>query len=62
MTPPGRRAVIAGVATSDYPHLPGLTEHAVHGQVVDRALADAGLSLAEVDGLATAGFSENDTA
>ncbi|HYA68720.1 MAG TPA: acetyl-CoA acetyltransferase [Acidimicrobiales bacterium] len=51
-----RRAVIAGVATSDYPYLPELTEHAVHGQAADRALADAGLALSDVDGLATAGF------
>jgi len=51
-----RRPVIAGVATSDYPYLPELSEHGVHGQVADRALADAGLGLAEVDGFATAGF------
>lgn len=51
-----RHAVIAGVATSDYPYLPELTELAVHGQVADRALADAGLAFADVDGLATAGF------
>ena len=57
MTPPrGRRAVIAGVATSDYPHLPDLSEHAVHGQAADRALADAGLTFADVDGFATTGF------
>ena len=55
-TPPGRRAVIAGVATSDYPLLPDLSEHAVHGQAADRALADAGLGFADVDGFATAGF------
>ena len=54
--PPGRRAVIAGVATSDYPHLPHLSEHAVHGQAADRALADAGLTFADVDGFATTGF------
>jgi acetyl-CoA acetyltransferase len=52
----GRRAVIAGVATSDYPLLPDMSEHAVHGQAADRALADAGLTFADVDGLATAGF------
>lgn len=52
----GRRAVICGVATSDYPHLPGLSEHAVHAQAAQRALDDAGLSWAEVDGLATTGF------
>jgi acetyl-CoA acetyltransferase len=56
MSAAGRRAVIAGVATSDYPYLPELSEHAVHGQVADRALADAGLTFADVDGLATAGF------
>jgi acetyl-CoA acetyltransferase len=56
MTTPGRRAVIAGVATSDYPHLPDLSEHGVHAQASLRALADAGLTLHEVDGLATAGF------
>ncbi|HXX90816.1 MAG TPA: acetyl-CoA acetyltransferase [Acidimicrobiales bacterium] len=56
MTAPGRRAVIAGAATSDYPYLPEHSEHAVHGQAADRALADAGLTLADVDGLATAGF------
>jgi acetyl-CoA acetyltransferase len=54
--PRGRRAVIAGVATSDYPHLPNLSEHAVHGQAADRALADAGLTFADVDGFATTGF------
>ena len=54
--PAGRRAVIAGVATSDYPYLPDLSEHAVHGQAADRALADAGLTYADVDGLATTGF------
>jgi len=53
--PAHRRAVIAGVATSDYPYLPDLSEHAVHGQAADRALADAGLTFADVDGLATAG-------
>jgi acetyl-CoA acetyltransferase len=52
----GRRAVIVGVATSDYPHLPDMSEHAVHGQAADRALANAGLTYAEVDGLATTGF------
>ena len=51
-----RRAVIAGVATSDYPYLPGLTEYQVHAQAAERALADAGLSFADVDGFATAGF------
>jgi acetyl-CoA acetyltransferase len=52
----GRRAVIVGVATSDYPSLPDLSEHQVHAQAADRALADACLSYADVDGYATAGF------
>ena len=53
---PGRRAVIAGVATSDYPNLPGMSEHAVHAQAAARALADAGLDWSDVDGFATTGF------
>ncbi len=56
MTAAGRRAVICGVATSDYPYLPDMSEHAVHAQAADRALADAGLGYADVDGFATAGF------
>lgn len=52
----GRRAVVAGVSTSDYPHLPDHSEHGVHAEAALRALADAGLTLADVDGLATAGF------
>jgi acetyl-CoA acetyltransferase len=55
-TPPRRRAVIAGVATSDYPYLPDLSEHGAHAQASLRALADAGLEMADVDGLATTGF------
>ena len=55
-TPAPRRAVIAGVATSDYPHLPGMSEHAVHSQAAQRALDDAGLGFSDVDGFATAGF------
>jgi acetyl-CoA acetyltransferase len=54
--PRARPAVVAGVATSDYPHLPDLSEHAVHSQAASRALEDAGLSFSDVDGLATAGF------
>jgi len=54
--PAGRRAVIAGVATSDYPYLPGMSEHAVHAQAAQRALDDAGLGWEQIDGLATVGF------
>src|ERR1700694_1895907 len=53
---PGRRAVVAGVATSDYPHLPDFTEQQVHAQAAERALADAGLTFDDVDGYATVGF------
>src|SRR5205085_11826155 len=56
MSREGRRAVIVGVATSDYPHLPEMSEHQVHAQAAGRALADAGATYADVDGYATAGF------
>jgi acetyl-CoA acetyltransferase len=57
MSQPGaRRAVIVGVATSDYPNLPDFSEHAVHSQAAQRALDNAGLGFSDVDGLATAGF------
>jgi acetyl-CoA acetyltransferase len=48
--------VIAGVATTDYPHHPELTELGVHAIAADRALADAGISWDEVDGFASAGM------
>jgi acetyl-CoA acetyltransferase len=48
--------VIAGVATTDYPHHPELTELGVHAIAADRALADAGISWDDVDGYASAGF------
>ncbi len=51
-----RRAVIVGAATSDYPHLPDMSEGAVHAQAAQRALADAGLSFDDVDGFASAGY------
>jgi acetyl-CoA acetyltransferase len=51
-----RRAVIVGVATSDYPHLPDMSEGAVHAQAAERALADAGLTFDDVDGYASAGY------
>ena len=49
-------AVIAGVATTDYPHHPELTELGVHAIAADRALADAGIGWDEIDGYASAGF------
>ena len=52
----GRRAVIAGVATSDYPVLPEMAETEVHVQAAERALADAGLTFDDVDGYATVGY------
>ncbi len=48
--------MIAGVATSDYPNLPNMSESQVHAQAAERALADAGLGFDDVDGYATAGF------
>jgi acetyl-CoA acetyltransferase len=51
-----RRPVIVGAATSDYPHLPEMSEGAVHAQASARALADAGLDFADVDGFASAGY------
>jgi len=51
-----RRAVVAGVATTDYPHHPGTTEFALHAVAAQRALDDAGLTWSDVDGLATVGF------
>ena len=50
-----RRPVITGVATSDYPNLPDMSEQQVHAQAAERALADAGVEFADVDGYATAG-------
>lgn len=49
-------AVIAGVATTDYPHHPDVTELGVHAIAADRALADAGLTWTDVDGYASAGM------
>ena len=51
---PSREAVIAGVAESDLGET-GLSLLALHTQAATRALADAGLTLADVDGLATNG-------
>ncbi len=51
-----RRPVIVGAATSDYPHLPEMSEGAVHAQASERALADAGLTFDDVDGFASAGY------
>ncbi len=51
-----RRAVVAGVATSDYPRVPDASEYQLHAQAAERALADAGLTFADVDGYATTGF------
>ena len=49
-------AVIAGVATTDYPHHPDVTEVGLHAIAADRALADAGLSWDDIDGYASAGM------
>jgi acetyl-CoA acetyltransferase len=55
-TAAGRGAVIAGVATTNYPNHPDETELALHGIAADRALADAGLSWDDVDGYASVGM------
>ena len=56
MSKANRRAVIVGVSTSDYPNLPDMSEQQVHAQAAERALADAGVEFADLDGYATTGF------
>lgn len=50
-----RRAVIAGIGLSDYPHTPHLDTLAHHGLAIRRALDDSGISKADVDGLMCVG-------
>ena len=63
MVNPARTAAIAGVAESDeiglVPHKSALAHHA---EAASNALADAGLSLSDVDGLLTAGYANYDLA
>jgi len=52
---PGRRprVAIVGAAESDYGRCPGRTELDLHAEAAERALAQAGIAKAEVDGLFT---------
>ncbi|MFE6546946.1 thiolase C-terminal domain-containing protein [Streptomyces sp. NPDC004096] len=51
-----RRAAIAGVSLSDCGRVDEATAYALHAQAARRALADAGLDRALVDGFASAGL------
>ena len=48
------KAIIAGAADSDVGKVPEMSGLALNAQAAQRALADAGLSLSDVDGLITA--------
>jgi acetyl-CoA acetyltransferase len=47
----GERVAIVGAAESDYGKVPGRTELDLHAEAAQRALDDAGLGAADVDGL-----------
>jgi acetyl-CoA acetyltransferase len=51
-----RRPVICGIGLSDYPVAPNLTAPQHHAQAMQRALADAGMAKADLDGYAGAGL------
>jgi acetyl-CoA acetyltransferase len=58
-----RNAAIVGVAESDeLGHVPGKTTLQLQGEAALNALADAGLTLRDVDGLFTAGFRTTEVA
>jgi acetyl-CoA acetyltransferase len=52
----GQRAAVVGVALSDCGRLDDATPYALHAQAARRALADAGLDRALIDGFASAGL------
>jgi acetyl-CoA acetyltransferase len=52
----GRRVCVVGVGHADGPVAPGMTPMMLEAQAFGRALADAGLALGDVDGLASAGY------
>ncbi|MFG2120743.1 acetyl-CoA acetyltransferase [Streptomyces sp. NPDC048710] len=56
MRPGNRKVAVAGVALSDCGRVDDTTPYALHAQAARRALADAGLDRALVDGLASAGL------
>ncbi|MYW17951.1 acetyl-CoA acetyltransferase [Streptomyces sp. SID2955] len=56
MKPGSRKVAVVGVALSDCGRVPDATPYTLHAQAARRALADAGLDRARVDGLASAGL------
>jgi acetyl-CoA acetyltransferase len=50
-----RDPVIVGVGLSDYPRAPHLTSYGHHALAMQRALADCGVALADIDGYMTSG-------
>src|SRR4051794_34660466 len=56
MNPGSRNVAVVGVALSDCGRVDEATPYALHAQAARRALADAGLAPAAVDGLASAGL------
>jgi acetyl-CoA acetyltransferase len=56
MTSGSRKVAVVGVALSDCGRVDDATPYALHAQAARRALADAGLDRARVDGLASAGL------
>ncbi|MER5405029.1 acetyl-CoA acetyltransferase [Streptomyces sp. NPDC002769] len=56
MTPGKRKAAVVGVALSDCGRVDDATPYTLHAQAARRALADAGLDRARVDGFASAGL------
>ena len=51
-----RNVAVVGVGLADGPHATGLTSTMLAAQGFQRALADAGLTIKDVDGLASAGY------
>ncbi|WP_393081721.1 acetyl-CoA acetyltransferase [Streptomyces sp. LN704] len=56
MTPGKRKVAVVGVALSDCGRVDDATPYTLHAQAARRALADAGLDRARVDGFASAGL------
>ncbi|MFF3330440.1 acetyl-CoA acetyltransferase [Streptomyces sp. NPDC002888] len=56
MTPGNRKVAVVGVALSDCGRVDDTTPYALHAQAARRALADAGLDRALIDGFASAGL------